>query len=73
MDFFQLNPPPDYIAHRIKIWDELKAKYQSHVASQPQVDITVTLPDGKTIPSKAWKTTRDDVNRSDFSAKLRPC
>ncbi len=58
---FQLNPPPDYIEHRIKIWEELKTKYQDHIASQPQVDITITLPDGKTLPGKSWKTTPNDI------------
>jgi threonyl-tRNA synthetase len=57
----ELNPPPDYINHRIKIWEELKAKYQAHIASQPQVDITITLPDGKTLPGKAWKTTPNEI------------
>lgn len=45
----------------MKIWEELKAKYQAHVAGQPQVDITITLPDGKTIPGKAWKTTPYEI------------
>ncbi|CAF1361935.1 unnamed protein product, partial [Rotaria sordida] len=57
----ELNPSPDYIPHRIKIWEELKTKYQNYVASQPQVDITITLPDGKKLPAKAWKTTPNEI------------
>ncbi|CAF1410559.1 unnamed protein product [Adineta steineri] len=57
----ELNPPPEYINHRIKIWEELKTKYQNRVASQPQVDITITLPDGKALPGKSWKTTPNDI------------
>lgn len=53
----ELNPQPSYIDHRIKIWDELREKYQQQVASQPREDITITLPDGKTIPGKSWQTT----------------
>ena len=30
----QLDPPPDYIAHRIKMWDEVKALYEAFVASE---------------------------------------
>ena len=61
MLFFQLNPPPDYISHRIKIWEELKVKYQDYVASQSQTDITITLPDGKALTGKAWKTTPHEI------------
>jgi threonyl-tRNA synthetase len=60
-ELFQLNPPPDYIDHRIKIWEELKTKYNDYVASQPQVDIIITLPDGKTVSGKAWKTTPNEI------------
>ena len=59
--FFQLNPPPDYIAYRIKIWEELKAKYHAHAASQPQTDISITLPDGKILSGKSWKTTPNEI------------
>jgi threonyl-tRNA synthetase len=61
IQLFQLNPPPDYIAQRIKIWEELKLKYKDYVASQPRVDITITLPDGKTLPGKAWQTTPNEI------------
>ncbi|CAF2400450.1 unnamed protein product [Rotaria sp. Silwood2] len=57
----ELNPPPDYIPNRIKVWEELKTKYQNYVAAQPQVDITITLPDGKKLPGKAWKTTPNEI------------
>ncbi|CAF3787285.1 unnamed protein product, partial [Rotaria magnacalcarata] len=57
----ELNPPPEYIPERIKIWQELKAKYQDYVAAQPQVDITITLPDGKKLPGKSWKTTPHEI------------
>ena len=56
-----MNPPPDYVNHRIKIWEELKNKYQNFVASQPQIDIKITLPDGKTLSGKAWKTTPIEI------------
>ena len=57
----KLNPPPDYIDHRIKIWEELKVKYQEFLASQTPVDITITLPDGKQLPGKSWRTTPNEI------------
>jgi len=39
----------------------LKIKYQDYVASQPRVDITITLPDGKTLPGKSWQTTPNEI------------
>ncbi|CAF3370773.1 unnamed protein product [Rotaria socialis] len=57
----ELNPPPEYIPERIKIWQELKTKYHDYVAAQPQVDITITLPDGKILPGKSWKTTPHEI------------
>jgi hypothetical protein len=39
----------------------LKAKHQAFLAAQPQVDITITLPDGKKIPGKSWKTTPNEI------------
>ncbi|CAF0941858.1 unnamed protein product [Didymodactylos carnosus] len=60
----ELKPPPDYIEHRIKLWDELKAKRQVFLESQKQEEITVTLPDGKTMPAISWKTTPLDIAQS---------
>jgi threonyl-tRNA synthetase len=62
--YLQLNPPPDYVEHRIKIWNELKTKYNEQLAAQTQVDISITLPDGKIMPGKSWKTTPNDIAQS---------
>ena len=55
--FCQLVPPPEFIAQREKLWQELKADYDKWVAAQPQDPIKVTLPDGKQVEGQAWKTT----------------
>jgi len=57
----ELKPPPEFIASRLEMWDRLKAERDVWLAAQTQVDITVTLPDGKTVPGQSWKTTPYDV------------
>lgn len=57
----ELNPPPEFFAERIKIFDEYKAKYEAHVAAQPRSPITITLPDGKQVEGTAWETTPLDI------------
>lgn len=57
----ELNPAPSYITERLTIWDKLKAKYESEIASKPKEAIKVTLPDGKEVEATAWKTTAYDI------------
>ena len=51
------SPQPDYIQHRIKLFDELKGKYDAFVAAQERKPIKVTLPDGRQMDGTAWETT----------------
>ncbi|KAF9407745.1 hypothetical protein HW555_012336 [Spodoptera exigua] len=57
----ELNPWPEYIQKRITLWDKFKIQYEEELAKKPDVSIVVTLPDGKTVEAKAWKTTPYDV------------
>jgi threonyl-tRNA synthetase len=56
-----LVPPPEFIAHRDKLWQELKADYDKFVADQSPDPIKVTLPDGKEVDGQAWRTTPYEV------------
>ncbi|XP_076643790.1 threonine--tRNA ligase isoform X1 [Halictus rubicundus] len=60
----ELNPWPSYIQDRIKLWDKLKADYETELASKPVTDIKVTLPDGKEVVAQAWRTTPYEVAKS---------
>lgn len=57
----EMVPPPDFIQHRIQLWDQFKAEYQDFLSKQvPQpIKITVTLKDGvgKEVSGESWKTT----------------
>lgn len=57
----ELNPWPEYIQKRLNLWDKFKANYEQEIASKPDLSVVVTLPDGKTVEAKAWKTTPYDV------------
>lgn len=60
----EMNPAPSYITERLSIWDKLKAKYESEIASKPKQTIKVTLPDGKEVEATAWETTAYDIAKN---------
>lgn len=70
MASLELSPSPDFIQHRIELFDQFYKEYNEYVAAQPRVDIAITLPDGKAIEGKAWETSPMDIAKS-ISA-LRP-
>ncbi|OBZ66826.1 Threonine--tRNA ligase, cytoplasmic [Grifola frondosa] len=53
----ELDPPPAFFDHRIKIFDKLKAEYDDWVKAQPRQEITITLPDGSQRQGKSWETS----------------
>ncbi|KAI5705070.1 hypothetical protein M8J75_011574 [Diaphorina citri] len=57
----ELNPWPSYIQERITLWDKLKKQYDEEIAAKAPEEIQVTLPDGKIVPAKSWRTTSYDV------------
>lgn len=57
----ELKPWPEFIQKRINLWDKYKVEYQEAIAAKPDLSIVVTLPDGKTVEAKAWRTSPYDV------------
>ncbi|KAF9360375.1 threonyl-tRNA synthetase [Mortierella sp. AD094] len=57
----EVSPAPEYIAHRIAMFDELKKKADEADAAQPRVPITITMPDGSTREGTSWETSPMDV------------
>lgn len=53
----QLKPRPEFVEHRLKIWNELMEKYKSELAAKEPKPIKVTLPDGKVMDGESWRTT----------------
>jgi threonyl-tRNA synthetase len=62
----ELNPLPDFIQSRQKLWDKFKAENDSFLASQTSVPISVVLhlPTGeKTVSAESWKSTPYALSR----------
>jgi threonyl-tRNA synthetase len=57
----ELNPEPEFISHRIKIFEKLKAKYDTEVAAKPREPITITLGDGSIKQGTSWETTPAEI------------
>ena len=55
--FCEIKPRPEFIDHRLKIWDELMIKHKSDLAAKQTEQIKVTLPDGKVMSGESWRTT----------------
>ncbi|KAI8370253.1 hypothetical protein BD560DRAFT_396872 [Blakeslea trispora] len=53
----EMTPPPEYLQHRIEMFDKLKAAADAEIAKQPREPITVTLPDGSTKEGTSWETS----------------
>ncbi|KAJ7653316.1 hypothetical protein DFH06DRAFT_1093659 [Mycena polygramma] len=57
----ELQPPPAFFDHRLKIFEELKAEHDEFVKAQPREDIAITMPDGSERKGKSWETSPMDV------------
>lgn len=57
----EFSPAPEYLAHRIKIFEELKSKADLEVTSKERLPITITLADGKTKGGISWETSPMDI------------
>lgn len=56
------SPPPiEFIAHRERLWQQLKADYDKFVSSQARAPIEITLSDGSVVDGKAWETRPLDI------------
>ncbi|KAI9707235.1 MAG: threonyl-tRNA synthetase [Candelina mexicana] len=60
----ELAPPPDYIAHRVKLFEKLKAEYDHEIAQKPREPVTITLGNDRVEIGKAWETTPAFVAKS---------
>ena len=60
----QLSPPPAYVAHRIQMYDGIKAKRDAELKSKERTPIKVTLRDGKELDGRAWETTPFNIAES---------
>ncbi|KAF8314414.1 tars protein [Clavulina sp. PMI_390] len=57
----EMSPPPEYFAHRIKMWNELKAEQDEFYKKQPRQEIEITMPDGSKRKGTSWETSPMDI------------
>ncbi|KAK4058265.1 threonyl-tRNA synthetase [Microbotryomycetes sp. JL221] len=57
MASLELNPPPEYMASRIALFDKLKKQQDEKIAAMPRESIQITLPDGAVKEGTSWETT----------------
>ena len=56
-----LTPQPAFIDHRIKIFEEIKAKRDAEIAAQERKAISVELKDGTVKAATSWETSPLDI------------
>ncbi|KAI9312825.1 hypothetical protein BX666DRAFT_1865229 [Dichotomocladium elegans] len=56
-----MNPPPEYLQHRIQMFERLKAKADAKLKEMPRTPITITLPDGTKKEGTSFETSPMDI------------
>uniref|UniRef100_A0A914HFJ7 threonine--tRNA ligase n=1 Tax=Globodera rostochiensis TaxID=31243 RepID=A0A914HFJ7_GLORO len=54
---FEMEPLPQFIDERNRLFDDLMAVHKAELATKARAQITVTLPDGKAVDGISWETT----------------
>ncbi|GAA5852729.1 hypothetical protein JCM8547_002606 [Rhodosporidiobolus lusitaniae] len=57
MASLELNPPPEYLASRVELFEQLKKEADEKLAAMPREPIKVTLPDGSVKEGTSYETT----------------
>ncbi|XP_060073601.1 threonine--tRNA ligase 1, cytoplasmic-like isoform X2 [Ylistrum balloti] len=57
----EMMPPPEFLAERQLLWDQLKKEADEELAAKPSSPIKITLPDGKVVDGQSWRTTPYEV------------
>ncbi|ORZ33962.1 threonyl-tRNA synthetase [Catenaria anguillulae PL171] len=60
----EMTPPPEYLAHRIAMFEKLKAEYDAEIQSKPREPISITLPNGTVKEGTSWQTTPMEIAKS---------
>ncbi|OBT64172.1 threonyl-tRNA synthetase [Pseudogymnoascus sp. 23342-1-I1] len=67
----ELSPEPDFISHRIKIFEKLKAEYEIELAAKPREPITITMKDGSIKEGTSWETTPSEIAKAISNSLLK--
>lgn len=67
----ELKEVPEFIQHRIDIFERLQAKYVAEVAAKPREPITITMADGKVKEGTSWETTPAQIAKEISNSLLK--
>jgi threonyl-tRNA synthetase len=59
----ELPALPEFIQHRLDVFDKIKARQDAEIAAQPREEITISMPNGKEEKGTAWETTPGAIAR----------
>ncbi|SCV74133.1 BQ2448_6565 [Microbotryum intermedium] len=57
LNALKLNPPPEYLKHRIDMFERIKKEQDEKIAALPREPIKITLPDGSVKEGISWETS----------------
>ncbi|KAF5026766.1 hypothetical protein F66182_1120 [Fusarium sp. NRRL 66182] len=60
----ELPELPEFIQHRLDIFDKIKARHDAEIAEKPREEIVISLPNGKEEKGTSWETTPGAVARN---------
>ena len=60
----ELQPRPEYLDHRLKVFQTVKARQDEALAQRPHDSINVTLDNGRIEVGQSWVTKPGDIARS---------
>ncbi|GAP93073.1 putative threonyl-tRNA synthetase [Rosellinia necatrix] len=61
LEALKLEARPEFIRHRLEIFDSLSREYAKELASKPRESIVITLPDGTTKTGTSWETSPANI------------
>jgi len=57
----EMKPPPDFLQHRLDLFDRLKKRQDEELAKKPREPINITMPDGSIKVGTSYETTPGDI------------
>ncbi|KAK6069189.1 threonyl-tRNA synthetase [Seiridium cupressi] len=56
-----MSPEPDFLKHRLDLFDKIKKRQDEELAKKPREPITITMPDGSIKAGTSYETTPGDI------------
>lgn len=67
---FKLDPKPEFLQRRLKIWESLYSKQEEYLKSLPREKILITLKNGKQVEGTAFETTPLQIAKANLKKSL---